>query len=110
VTQRYGDMLPLIVAGDLNARPDEDGIRHLSTYLQDAWTVAGTGPGLTWSADNPLAAAEIGRLDGMPGRIDYVFAGSDFRVRSARLVGESPVDGVWLSDHAGVVADVKATR
>lgn len=108
VIQRYADMLPMIVAGDLNARPDEAGVRYLSTYLQDAWTIAGAGPGFTWSADNPLAAAEIARLDGTPGRIDYVFAGPGLRVRSARLVGERPVDGVWLSDHAGVVADVVA--
>ena len=109
VTLRYGGMLPLIVAGDLNAPPEEAGIRHLSTHLQDAWTVAGTGPGHTWSADNPLAAEEIARLDATPGRIDYVFAGPGFRVRSVRLTGERPVDGVWLSDHAGVVADLTAT-
>ncbi|MFC4859340.1 endonuclease/exonuclease/phosphatase family protein [Actinophytocola glycyrrhizae] len=108
VLLRYGGMLPLIVAGDLNAPPDEAGIRHLGAHLQDAWTVAGAGPGLTWSADNPLAAAEIARLDGTPGRIDYVFAGPDFLVTAARLVGERPVDGVWLSDHAGVVADLTA--
>ena len=109
VTLRYGETLPLIVAGDLNAPPEEAGIRHLSAYLRDAWTVAGTGPGFTWSADNPLAAEEIARLDGSPGRIDYVFAGPGWRVRSARLTGERPVDGVWLSDHAGVVADLTAT-
>jgi len=108
VTLRYGGMLPLIVAGDLNALPEEAAVRHLSTHLQDAWRIAGDGPGLTWSADNPLAAAEIARFDGTPGRIDYVFAGADFAVRSARLVGERPVDGVWLSDHAGVVADLTA--
>lgn len=106
VTQRYGGMLPLIVAGDLNARPDEAGVRHLATHLRDAWTVAGDGPGLTWAAPNPLAEDEIARLDGEPGRVDYVFAGPDLRVLSARLVGDRPVDGVWLSDHAGVVADV----
>ncbi|MGB3437171.1 MAG: endonuclease/exonuclease/phosphatase family protein [Actinophytocola sp.] len=106
VLSRYGGMLPMIVAGDLNARPDEAGVRHLSTHLQDAWTVAGAGAGLTWSADNPLAAEEIARLGGAPGRIDYVFAGPGFRVGAAWLVGDRPVDGVWLSDHAGVVADL----
>lgn len=109
VTLRYGGMLPLIVAGDLNAPPEEAGIRHLSAHLQDAWTAAGSGPGFTWSADNPLAAEEIARLDGTPGRIDYVFAGPGFQVKSVRLTGERAVDGVWLSDHAGVVADLTAT-
>jgi endonuclease/exonuclease/phosphatase family metal-dependent hydrolase len=108
VTLRYAGMLPMVVAGDLNALPGEAGVRHLSTHLQDAWTVAGDGPGLTWSADNPLAAAQIARLEVPPGRLDYVFAGPEFHVRAARLVGARPVDGVWLSDHAGVVADLAA--
>jgi endonuclease/exonuclease/phosphatase family metal-dependent hydrolase len=108
VTLRYGATLPLIVAGDLNALPEEAGIRHLSAYLQDAWTAKGTGDGHTWSAGNPLAAEEIRQLDGTPGRIDYVFAGPGLRVRSVRLTGEHAVDGVWLSDHAGVVADLTA--
>ena len=106
VTLRYGNMLPLVVAGDLNARPDEAGVRHLATHLQDAWAVAGTGPGLTWSGPNPLAEEEIARAGGEPGRIDYVFAGPGLRVTSVRLTGERPVDGVWLSDHAGVAADL----
>jgi endonuclease/exonuclease/phosphatase family metal-dependent hydrolase len=105
---RYGGTLPLIVAGDLNARPDEAGVRHLAEAMQDAWTVAGEGPGLTWAAPNPLAAEEIARLDGQPGRVDYVFAGPGLRVTAVRLVGVRPVDGVWLSDHAGVVADLTA--
>jgi endonuclease/exonuclease/phosphatase family metal-dependent hydrolase len=106
VTLRYGGMLPYVVAGDLNARPDEAGVRHLATHLRDAWDVAGAGPGLTWTPPNPLAEEEIARTGGRPGRIDYVFAGPGLRVTSVRLVGEQPVDGVWLSDHAGVVADL----
>jgi hypothetical protein len=27
--------------------------------------------------------------------------------RSARLVGDGPIDGVWLSDHAGVLVDLE---
>ncbi|GAB1512635.1 endonuclease/exonuclease/phosphatase family protein [Actinophytocola sp. KF-1] len=96
VTLRYAGMLPLIVAGDLNARPDEAGVRHLATHLRDTWAAVGDGPGVTW----PLGE------DGEPGRIDYVFAGPGLRVVSARLVGDRQVDGLWLSDHAGVVADL----
>lgn len=106
VLLRYGGMLPLVVAGDLNARPDEAGVRHLAAHLQDTWAVAGDGPGLTWSAPNPLAEEEITRLAGEPGRVDYVFAAQGLRVTSVRLVGDRPVGGVWLSDHAGVVADL----
>lgn len=123
---RHRATLPTIVAGDFNAAPEAASIRYLSglqtlagggVHYHDAWAVAGRGPGHTWSVDNPVAAAEIGRLVGQPGhrrRIDYVFVGSAHahpraraRVLAARLVGDRPVDGVWLSDHAGVLVDLE---
>jgi endonuclease/exonuclease/phosphatase family metal-dependent hydrolase len=107
--RRHRGTLPTVVAGDLNAAPDSDSVRFLAARYSDAWAAAGAGPGHTWSVDNPLAAAEIAALIGDPDhrrRIDYVFAGPGARVRSARLVADRPVDGVWLSDHAGVLADL----
>jgi endonuclease/exonuclease/phosphatase family metal-dependent hydrolase len=123
---RHRAAMPTIVAGDLNAGPDASSIRYLSglqtlegrsVHYHDAWAVAGDGPGHTWSVDNPVAAAEIDRLVGQPGlrrRIDYVLVGSAHahpraraRVLAARLVGDRPVDGVWLSDHAGVLVDLE---
>jgi len=122
---RHRGLLPTIIAGDLNAGPDASCIRYLSglqplagrsAHYHDAWTVAGEGPGHTWSVDNPIAAAEIDRVVGQPNyrrRLDYVFVGAAHahpraraRITSARLVGDRPVDGVWLSDHAGVVVDL----
>jgi endonuclease/exonuclease/phosphatase family metal-dependent hydrolase len=102
---------PAVVAGDLNAGPDAPSVRLLTGGhgFRDAWAEAGDGPGWTWSADNPLAAAEIARVLGAPGhraRIDHVLVGPGARVAAARLVGERPVDGVWLSDHAGVLVDL----
>lgn len=117
--------LPSIIAGDLNASPKSAGIRFLtglqslggrSTQYHDAWAVAGDGTGYTWTVSNPLAAAEIDELIGQPRhrrRIDYIFVGSAHshpdalaRVLHAELVGDAPVDGVWLSDHFGVLADL----
>jgi endonuclease/exonuclease/phosphatase family metal-dependent hydrolase len=122
---RHRTALPTIIAGDLNAGPEAASIRYLSglqsldgrsVHYHDAWAVAGHGPGHTWTVDNPLAAAEIARVIGQPGhrrRIDYVFVGSAHahpraraRIVTARLVADRPVDGVWLSDHAGVLADL----
>jgi endonuclease/exonuclease/phosphatase family metal-dependent hydrolase len=122
---RHRETLPTIIAGDLNAGPEAASIRYLSglqtlngrsAHYHDAWSVAGHGPGHTWTVDNPLAAAEIERVIGQPGhrrRIDYVFVGSVHahpraraRIAAVRLVADRPVDGVWLSDHAGVLADV----
>jgi endonuclease/exonuclease/phosphatase family metal-dependent hydrolase len=107
-----GSALPVVVAGDLNAGPDAPSVRLLTGRhgFRDAWAEAGSGPGWTWSVDNPLAAAEIARVLGSPGhraRIDHVLAGPGVRVATARLVGDRPVAGVWLSDHAGLLADLE---
>jgi endonuclease/exonuclease/phosphatase family metal-dependent hydrolase len=123
---RHRATLPTIVAGDLNAGPEAASIRFLSglqtlegrsVHYHDAWSAAGEGPGHTWTVDNPVAAAEIERLLGQPGhrrRIDYVFVGSAHahpqaraRILAAQLVGDRPVEGVWLSDHAGVLVDLE---
>ncbi|ATL25198.1 Endonuclease/exonuclease/phosphatase [Streptomyces formicae] len=123
---RHRTALPTIMAGDFNADPEASSIRYLtgrqslsgrSTHFHDAWRIAGSGPGHTWSADNPRAAEDIGRLVRQPGhrsRFDYVFVGSTHahphayaRVRGAELVLDEPVEGVWASDHYGVVADLE---
>jgi endonuclease/exonuclease/phosphatase family metal-dependent hydrolase len=114
-TSDSGAAVGPVLAGDFNAEPDSTAIRYLcgltsldgaSTYFQDAWRLAGDGgPGLTWSRANDHAAE-----DNEPDRrLDYVF--SWFRGRSGagrpldcRVVADTPVDGVWPSDHFGVLA------
>jgi endonuclease/exonuclease/phosphatase family metal-dependent hydrolase len=104
-----------VVAGDFNAEPDSTAVRYLtglaslegrSVYLQDAWRLAGDGsPGLTWSNRNPHAL-----LDHEPDRrIDYVFSGFDGpngggKPVDCKVVADEPADGVWPSDHFGVLA------
>ena len=117
VSERMDAAAPLgpVVAGDFNAEPESSAIRYLSglasldgasIYLQDAWRLAGDGgPGITWSNGNPNAAP-----DQEPDRrIDYIF--SDFHGRKGagrpvecRVVGDEAADGVWPSDHFGVLA------
>jgi len=114
---REGD-LPPIVTGDLNADPEATEIRFLkglaslagrSVYLQDAWAVAGDGsPGFTWDNRNPYAATMFEPTR----RIDYVLVGLPDPsgrgwVESARVVLDQSRDGVFPSDHFGVVADVR---
>jgi endonuclease/exonuclease/phosphatase family metal-dependent hydrolase len=112
-----GAAFPPIIGGDLNAEPDATEIRFLcglasidgrSTYFQDAWRVAGSGPGYTWDNRNRFAAYmfEPDR------RIDYILVGiADASGRGwiehAQVVFDEPADGVFASDHFGVVADVR---
>jgi len=122
---RHRQTLPTVIAGDFNASPDAASIRYLSglqslngrsVCYHDAWTVAGDGPGHTWTTDNPGARLEIDQLVGQPNhhrRLDYIFVGTRqahpaarCRIRTARLAFTQPVDGIWASDHFGVISEL----
>lgn len=113
------DGFPPVVMGDFNAEPESDEIRYLrgfnarlgrSVYFADCFAAAGDGtPGYTYARDNPYAlrAHEPNR------RLDYVFVrGPDRQLRgeplSARLCFHRPENGVWPTDHYGVLAEIQA--
>jgi endonuclease/exonuclease/phosphatase family metal-dependent hydrolase len=111
---------PSVVTGDFNAQPESDEIRlfegHLTApavrglVLIDAWRYAAADDrGLTWDRQNPHVAATFEPS----ARIDYIFVSpptADGRghVRSVTMMGSDAVDGVWPSDHFGVVAELAA--
>lgn len=114
VRRRY----PTVICGDFNAGPDSDEIRMLTgrsataapeLVFYDAWEIAGDGtPGYTWSNRNRLAA--IGLYPDR--RFDYVFsawpgAGGVGHPTRCALLGTLPADSLQLSDHYGVVADLR---
>lgn len=126
---RHRTDLPTIIAGDFNADPDAASIRFLtgrqsisgrSVHYHDAWQVAGDGPGHTWSVDNASTATLLDQVVRQPGhrrRLDYVFTGSwhahpraRCEIRAAGLAFDQPTDGIWPSDHYGVVVDVEINR
>jgi endonuclease/exonuclease/phosphatase family metal-dependent hydrolase len=112
--------LPVVLLGDFDAGPAAASIRFLAgrqslagigTRYEDAWEATHPGePGHTFSRYNPLVTAgemplERGR------RIDHVMVrsgphGPPLDVVDCRLVLDEPVDGVWASDHFGVLADL----
>ena len=121
--------LPTVIAGDFNANPDTASIRYLtgrqslggrSVLYHDAWAIAGEGPGYTWTVENPKASAVVDQIVKQPAnrsRFDYVFVGSwdahpkaHARVLDARLAFDQPIDGIWASDHFGVVVDLEIGR
>jgi endonuclease/exonuclease/phosphatase family metal-dependent hydrolase len=113
------DPFPAILVGDFNAEADSDEIRFLRgmtslgagrrVYFQDAFAMAGDGTaGGTYVRANPFAAP-LGEPDR---RIDYVFVhGRDERSRGqpceARVCFSAPVEGVFPSDHYGVIATLR---
>jgi endonuclease/exonuclease/phosphatase family metal-dependent hydrolase len=123
---RHRQTLPTIAAGDFNATSDAASIRYLrgvqslngrSVHYHDAWEIAGHGPGYTWTTENPNTRKVVDAVVRQPERhqrIDYVFIGSWHQhpkafcqVRSAAVAFDQPIDGVWASDHYGVVVDVE---
>ncbi|MFB9378098.1 endonuclease/exonuclease/phosphatase family protein [Kineococcus gynurae] len=111
---------PPVLTGDFNAVPESDEVRYACGYLTpgpvrdfvllDAWRFAEPGdPGLTWNRRNPFVA----RVHQPSARIDYVLVGlapfsGEGSVLGAHLVGTEPVDGIWPSDHAAIVVDLRA--
>ena len=116
------DATHVVLAGDFNAAPDSASVRFwrglqslgdTSVCYRDAWESIHPGEeGHTFTPRNPLVrggewALELGR------RIDYVMVrcghhGPTLEVASCERIFDEPVDGVWASDHFGVVADFRA--
>jgi endonuclease/exonuclease/phosphatase family metal-dependent hydrolase len=82
-----------------------------SAAYRDCWeSVHGPEPGLTFEPGNPLSAIDEPGLD-RGRRIDYLLVrcgdhGPTLGIADCRRVLDQPVDGVWASDHYGVVADL----
>lgn len=110
--------IPPIVVGDFNAQPESAEIRYLrglqslagtSFFLADCYALAGSGPAHTF---DPRRNAYAGTEKEYPRRIDYVFVrgpkedGSGAAL-SAKVVLTDPKDGVWPSDHYGVLAEIE---
>lgn len=109
---------PPVLVGDFNAAPESSEIRFLSGlqplngesfFLADCFAWAGQGNGITYDPrNNPYAGPEN---TGYPRRLDYVFVrgpkqdGTGFPL-SARVVLHDARDGVWASDHYGVLAEI----
>ena len=111
----------VVLAGDLDAEPDAASIRFLrgrqsldasSVYYVDAWsTIHPDEAGHTFTQRNPLMIEDSDVRQEVDRRIDYVFVRADefgptLVITGCELAFAEPVDGVWASDHFGVVADL----
>jgi endonuclease/exonuclease/phosphatase family metal-dependent hydrolase len=108
----------VIICGDFNAGPASDEIRMLTgrtataepgMVFYDSWEMAGDGsPGYTWSNRNPLAAINL-----YPDcRFDYIFSawprrGGVGHPIHCSLLGVDPPGQTQISDHYGLLADLR---
>jgi len=86
----------LVVGVDVNEEPGAPVWTELSASLQDAWAVAGSGAGNTYSASSPHK------------RIDGVFVGAGFEVVECRAVDDVP-EVAQASDHLPVLTVLRPT-
>ena len=109
----------VIVAGDLTDPPDSASVRFwtgrqslfgASVCYRDAWESAHPKEeGPTYVRDNPILADP----DWPFRRLDYILVrcgmhwGPTLAIEGCERVFDRPVDGVWASDHFGVMADLE---
>jgi endonuclease/exonuclease/phosphatase family metal-dependent hydrolase len=87
---------PLLVGGDLNARPDSRVVARLAEIGWDSWARMGQSTGETYPSDDPVA------------RIDYLFVSRGVVVEGAMVPGGAMVREA--SDHLPVVVDLRLAR
>jgi endonuclease/exonuclease/phosphatase family metal-dependent hydrolase len=108
--------LPVILLGDLNSKADGTGTPTYAELIKpevgfaDAWVEAGrdSDSGYTCCQDADL----LNPAPSLEDRRDFVlFLSGDLQATDAEVVGANPADrtpsGLWPSDHAGVVADLR---
>jgi hypothetical protein len=120
-TQVAGRDVHVVLLGDFDDTPDSASLRfftgrqsldELSVAYRDAWEATHPGePGHTFTPSNPLVrdgewSQELGR------RIDYVLVrcgirGPSLQIADCHRTFDQAVNGVWASDHFGVLADLR---
>jgi endonuclease/exonuclease/phosphatase family metal-dependent hydrolase len=109
---------PPVIVGDFNAVPHSDEIRFMtglcslgvkSVCFTDAFGVVGHGEGTTFSRRNPFAT-DLREPDR---RIDYIFVRGPHETGlgepiDSQVCFDRPVNGVYPTDHFGVVANIRA--
>ena len=108
VNQKMGDF-PAAVMGDFNGAantPPVVYLREIRKWIDTFWAKNPGDFGLTWDYRNPYAEAEREKM--AERRIDYIFIrekiGAFAKIGASRVVFNEPSpEGVWPSDHFGVM-------
>jgi endonuclease/exonuclease/phosphatase family metal-dependent hydrolase len=101
----------VIMAGDFNFAPNDPTTNSygnaLTSGYRDVWTALKSSPGFTGVQKANLKNAK----SQLSARIDYIFAKGKLTPKKVGLVGHlskhRTPNGLWPSDHAGVVATIR---
>lgn len=100
---------PVLLAGDFNAPAEKSETSEIfaAAGFADAFREAGMGSGATWGQAEDLRNPNS-QLDQ---RLDWILHRGTVRALSATVVGADPgdrtPDGLWPSDHGGVLACIR---
>ena len=105
--------LPLIFTGDFNARADSGLDPTFATYqmfinagFSDAWRKRLPDPGFACcQAQNLLNPSSAHNQ-----RIDLILTRGNIGVSNIRVLTEKTPSGLWVSDHAGVIAELRIPK
>jgi endonuclease/exonuclease/phosphatase family metal-dependent hydrolase len=109
--------LPVVLAGDLNSNANGGAsgtayFNFLGAGFRDGWGESNPGEVIDTCCHDALLSSPAPFA--LPfGRIDHILVRGDFDVRGARITGDNPedrIDGLWPSDHAGVVVRLQPRR
>jgi vancomycin resistance protein VanJ len=91
---------PVLLLGDFNLTDRSDPYKTITAQFEDAFAVAGTGPGFTFAAGYvPGIGVPLPGWIGPLMRIDYIFYDSAFEITRAIVAGDS-----LGADHHAVTA------
>lgn len=104
---------PAFVMGDFNASPNLPEIHQVGWA---GWTDLyeekhPLNPGITWNNTNPFTAGSSIKMPDR--RIDYIWMkdlNENFEIESCDVVYAEPEDGIYASDHMGVLAELKEKK
>jgi endonuclease/exonuclease/phosphatase family metal-dependent hydrolase len=117
----------VVLVGDFDADPESASIRFwsgrqslgdVSVCYRDAWeSLHPADSGHTFTPANPVVKDEVVKnmrpfRDWPFRRIDYIFVrfgahgGQAMDIAACARIFDKPVDGIWASDHFGLVADL----
>jgi endonuclease/exonuclease/phosphatase family metal-dependent hydrolase len=107
-----GENLPIVLVGDFNSAPGGSTPTYgnlIAAGFQDGWDLGGSGgEGLTCCQRADLREP----VSSLTARIDLVLLRGALQALAAEVVGDEPAartsSGLWPSDHAGVVAVLRA--